>query len=252
MKLILEDGGWIDSERFFDLSVPLVDGEGNLRAWYVDPPVFEPVRANGFIGSVAEGGAVNFRNIFFNPHGHGTHTECLGHITKQVHSVNKAVRSYMCRAVVISVHPIQVKSSLDGKMDAVITPEMIEIALAGKETEALIIRTLPNDENKRTRNYSSQNPAYLHPDCIHVINASGVRHLMIDTPSVDREEDGGALIFHHAFWRISEGGDFERTITELIYVPNEVQDGSYLLELQLAAFDNDASPSRPVIYPIYT
>ena len=74
MKLILEDGGWIDSERFFDLSVPLVDGEGNLRAWYVDPPVFEPVRANGFIGSVAEGGAVNFRNIFFNPHGHGTHT----------------------------------------------------------------------------------------------------------------------------------------------------------------------------------
>jgi hypothetical protein len=43
----------------------------------------------------------------------------------------------------------------------------------------------------------------------------------------------------------------DKTITELIFVPNEVKDGPYLLNLQTAAFENDATPSRPVIYPIH-
>ena len=81
MKLFLSDGTFIETDKPIDISIPLTNDNYNPRAWYVDPPVFEPVRANGFIGSRKEGGAVNFRNIFFNPHGHGTHTECLGHIT---------------------------------------------------------------------------------------------------------------------------------------------------------------------------
>jgi len=50
---------------------------------------------------------------------------------------------------------------------------------------------------------------------------------------------------------VPENPDYTRTITELIYVPNSVTDGEYLLELQVAAFENDASPSRPVLYNIY-
>ena len=56
-------------------------------AWYVDPmsDIQRPYETDeGFTGSVAEGGSVNFRNIAFNPHGNGTHTECLGHITEHV------------------------------------------------------------------------------------------------------------------------------------------------------------------------
>ncbi|MBK9767712.1 MAG: hypothetical protein IPP63_12210 [Chloracidobacterium sp.] len=37
------------------------------------------------------------------------------------------------------------------------------------------------------------------------------------------------------------------TITELIYVPNEVSDGVYLLNLQIAPFATDAAPSRPML-----
>ena len=33
-------------------------------------------------------------------------------------------------------------------------------------------------------------------------------------------------------------------------VDEEVADGVYLLELQYAAFDNDASPSRPILYKL--
>ena len=71
---------------------------------------------------------------------------------------------------------------------------------------------------------------------------------MIDTPSVDREEDGGVLAFHHAFWQVPENPQFDKTITELIFVDNSIKDGVYLLELQMAAFENDASPSRPTLY----
>jgi kynurenine formamidase len=250
MRLFLENGDYIDTEYFHDLSLPLTNSSDNPRAWYVDQPSFEPVRANGFIGSVIEGGSVNFRNIFFNPHGHGTHTECLGHITKEVHSVNRVLDTYFSKALVITVDPESRMNGNDGKMDAVILPEMIDGPLKDAEVEALIIRTMPNDESKKHKNYSSQNPAYLHLDCIHIINEKKVRHLLIDTPSVDREEDGGELAFHHAFWNISQGGDFKRTITEMVYVPDHVRDGVYMLELQMAPFENDASPSRPVLYPI--
>jgi hypothetical protein len=76
----------------------------------------------------------------------------------------------------------------------------------------------------------------------------GVNHLLIDTPSVDREEDGGELLAHHAFWNVPDEPRYRATITELIYVPDEIEDGPYILNIQMAPFENDASPSRPVLY----
>jgi hypothetical protein len=40
------------------------------------------------------------------------------------------------------------------------------------------------------------------------------------------------------------------TITEMIFVNDKVQDGSYLLNLQIASFENDASPSKPILFEI--
>ena len=79
--------------------------------------------------------------------------------------------------------------------------------------------------------------------------ASG-KHLLIDLPSVDRELDGGKLVFHHAFWQVPIDPQFDKTITELIYVNDSIKDGSYILEIQTAPFENDASPSRPILYEI--
>jgi hypothetical protein len=77
-----------------------------------------------------------------------------------------------------------------------------------------------------------------------------VKHLLLDLPSVDREEDGGVLAAHHAFWDHPGTLDLERTITELIHVPPTAKDGDYLLELQLPRIMNDAAPSRPVLYAL--
>jgi arylformamidase len=89
------------------------------------------------------------------------------------------------------------------------------------------------------------------------LRETGINHLLVDMPSIDRIFDDGKLSNHRIFWRI-EPGAFEvsaeslihNTITELIYVPNEIANGEYLLNLQIAPFASDASPSRPVLYKI--
>lgn len=250
MQLVLQDGSYIITTEGVDCSIPLRATSDNPKAWYVDNPVFEAVRTDNWIGSVAEGGSVNFRNIHFNPHGHGTHTECLGHITEEVYSVNGVIKNGLMRAALVSVEPKEVKTE-SGEIDYVVHLEQIEPMLETTDFEALIIRTLPNDEAKKSANYSASNPPYLHVDLIPLLNQLNVKHLLVDLPSVDREIDGGVLAFHHAFWNVPSQPRFDRTITELIYVPSTLVDGIYLLNLETAPFENDATPSRPVLYPLH-
>lgn len=245
MKLFLNDTDYIDTQEGIDISIPMGGTSADAKAWYVNSPVIEPVHANGFVGSVAEGGSVNFRNIFFNPHGNGTHTECLGHITREVYSVNEHLKEFIFEALLISVTPETIENG-----DRVITKELLKKEIGGKIASALLIRTFPNETAKLDRDYSSTNPAYMDVSCIDVLNEAGIEHLLLDLPSVDRESDNGVLAMHHAFWQVPENPQFHKTITELIFVPDTVADGMYLLSLQVAPFENDASPSRPVLYPI--
>jgi len=248
MKFYLEDGMYIDTSAPLDISLPLRASEDNPRAWYVAPPRMEPVRANGFLGSVSEGGNVNFRDIYFNPHGHGTHTECLGHITPKIYSVNESLSSYFFSAILISINPENIPNR-DGSIDLIITKDQVEQMMKpyGK-SEALVIRSLPNDGQKKYMDYSDTNPAYLDKDIVDVLNTYSIQHLLIDLPSVDRESDEGKLEFHHKFWAVPGEHHRSRTITELVFVQDNIGDGEYILELQLAPFENDAAPSRPILY----
>ena len=83
-----------------------------------------------------------------------------------------------------------------------------------------------------------------------------IKHLLIDLPSVDKEHDEGKLVSHKAFWNVTNVNELnddarkDATITELIFVPNEIKDGKYILNLMIASFKNDATPSKPIIYKI--
>lgn len=245
MIVTTENGKKIDLNKGIDLSIPLSNDDKNPSAWYVKPPIFEPVMEDGWIGEVKKGGAVNFRNIFFNPHGHGTHTECLGHITPEIHSINKHLNQFFFQAVLISITP-----EIRGE-DAVINAIQLELLKQYDSIEALIIRTLPNTKEKKSKNYSSTNPPYIAIECLEIINELNIKHLLIDLPSVDKETDGGELAFHHGFWEVPNNPRFDRTISEMIFVPEEAVDGAYLLNLQVAPFENDAAPSRPLIFPFF-
>jgi kynurenine formamidase len=205
----------------------------------------EPVRANGFIGSVLEGGAVNFKDIYFNPHGHGTHTESFGHISKEIFAVNEVFDNYFFRASLISIEPRIIENG-----DRVVFADQLEALLANSHTEAVIIRTLPNILEKKHANYSGTNPCYFDVGVVDLLDQLETKHFLVDTPSVDREEDAGVLAFHHAFWKYPEQPRKDRTITELVFVDGAITDGEYIMELQMANFSNDASPSRPLLYKV--
>ena len=233
----------IDLSAPIDISIPF-DPAGGASAWYVDNVKIWPVMEHGFVGSVQQGGAVNFRHVQLNPHGNGTHTECLGHITNEVYSIHERIQRTFFTCCLVTIEPAEAGS------DRVIQRSHIEEQMPEDPPEALVIRTLPNDESKRTMNYSSTNPPYLEPEAIQFIRNCGIRHLLIDLPSVDREEDEGKLAGHHVFWNVPEDPDHERAITELIYAPNEISDGRYMLDLHVAPLQNDAAPSKPLLYQI--
>ncbi|RZJ28109.1 MAG: cyclase family protein [Flavobacterium sp.] len=240
----------VDFSKPIDISIPLSNTDANPIAWYIGKPQIEPVRSDDWVGKVSQGSSTNFNNIFFNPHGHGTHTECLGHITRDFHSVNQHLKTFLFLAEVVTLRPY-----VQGD-DQVITQIQIRAALDGKTPEAIIIRTLPNDDDKQSRKYSNTNPPYLDAGAAEHMRDIGIRHLLIDLPSVDKEHDEGKLLAHKAFWNVSDVNNlnddarFGSTITELIYVGNDIPDGSYLLNLQIAPFENDASPSKPILYSI--
>jgi kynurenine formamidase len=246
----------VDLSKPIDISIPLTNTDENPIAWYIEKPVIEPVIFGDWIGKVSEGkSSTNFNNIFFNPHGHGTHTECVGHITRDFYSINQSLKQFFFLAELVSIEP-----EIRGE-DLVITKSQIEKALGPSTSlsgtsEAIIIRTLPNLEAKKHLKYSNTNPPYLDEAAARFIRESGVQHLLIDLPSVDKEHDDGRLLAHKAFWNVTNVNNLNAdarldcTITEMIFVPNEVKDGRYLLNLQIASFENDASPSKPILYKI--
>jgi arylformamidase len=229
-----------------DISIPLRTGPNCVSAWYVEPMKLEPVTMGDWVGDVNKGGSVNFRTVTFNPHGNGTHTECVGHISKEFYTINRSLQRFFFIAELVTVLPDQTDNG-----DFVITGRQLENLLGAAKPEAVVIRTLGNGTGKLSMNYSNTNPPYLLRDAIEFLNRIGVEHLLIDMPSIDREVDGGKLEAHHAFWDYPGETRLEKTITEFIYVPNEITDGTYLLNLQIAPFENDASPSKPVLYKVF-
>ena len=241
----------IDLSKPIDISIPLTNTDQNPIAWYIDKPVIEPVRFGDWVGKVSEGSSsTNFNNIFFNPHGHGTHTECLGHITRDFYSINQCLKQFVFTAELLSVQP-----EMQGE-DRVITKNQLEKALHGKTPQAIVIRTLPNEQEKLSRKYSNTNPPYLEEAAAVFIREKNIQHLLIDLPSVDKEHDEGKLLAHKAFWnvtdvaRLNDDARMHCTITEMIFVEDAITDGPYILNIQIASFENDASPSKPVLYSI--
>jgi arylformamidase len=214
------------------------------RAWYINAPTFEPVVLGDWKGSVALGGAVNFFNVSFNPHAHGTHTETAGHITKERHSINTHFKNPFTKSVLLTVTP----------KEGIVTFEHFLTQwekASGEdwldEVKSVIFRTEQHAVSL-TREYSNTNWPFLAPEIGSFLRSSGIDHLVIDQPSVDQEEDGGALACHRSFWGPTPLESLHRTITELAHIPTDVSDGAYLLNLQVAPLDNDAAPSRPILY----
>jgi len=249
-----------------DLAITL-DFDGPQPGFFAESPARSaPLRVGGFSGSVASGASCNCAVHTLAPHCHGTHTECVGHVTRSPVTIASLTPVPPCVALVISVPPAPFGSALpDGTAaatDLVIGREALAGAAAPWQDEsftAVVVRTLPNPLSKRHRAYSgSPSPApYFLPEAMQWLVERQVTSLVVDLPSLDRADDGGRLAAHRVYWGLPPGSDDaalarrgRALVTELAYVPDTVRDGLYLLDLQVPAFAADAAPSRPVLYPL--
>lgn len=228
---------------FYDLSLG-ISGSVAPAAFHLPPARFEPFAMGSFIGSIEMGGPVRCDVVTLAPHGNGTHTECIGHVAGTRYVLRDCLRETLVRARVVT---IALEEQENGDM---LITEAAMRAVCSEHVPAIIIRTRPNDVSKKQRHWSGTNPAYMHVDAMRVLHELGIFHVLIDLPSVDREEDDGALAAHKMFWQWPAAPRPERTITEMIYVDDEIGDGEYLLMFNAPSFDGDAAPSRPCIFPL--
>ena len=248
MKVNVSEGDknyQVDFQKPIDISLPLVAGDGNPNCYWAEAVAFETIRIGDFVGSVAEGGSVNYQRVTFTPHGNGTHTECYGHLSAdEGATLNHCLDAFHFFALLITVEPRPIGN------DRVVCFDDFIRKIKRDPVAAMIIRTLPNDHEKKTRAYSGTNPPYLDAEITHWLAKKGVKHLLLDLPSVDKEVDQGMLRAHKSFWRYPEDIRKDCTITELIYVADQIKDGLYLLNLQVTSIALDASPSKPLLFAL--
>lgn len=266
LTLTLDRTFTVDVDSPIDISIPLDFDGAQPHAFGLPRAEAHAVAGDGFVGDTRQGGSCNCQTVTLNPHGSGTHTECAGHVTRERISIATAARDPFMPCTLISVSPRAATTGegVDAAVadDRVVTRESIEKALValgerpGELLRGLVIRTLPNDPAKQRAEYTGANPPYLTLAAMHLLRELGVEHLVVDLPSVDREDDGGRLGAHRIFFGVDEGRSLvetdgaHRTITEMAFIPDTAADGAYLLNLQLPPFVLDAAPSRPVLMRI--
>lgn len=229
----------------------------------------KPMQSGGFIGDTTQGGSCNVNELSINPHCNGTHTETIAHICDVNHEFSKTIADIspapLMPCVLVSVTPKQLSDTNESytpelvEGDKVITRTVLESLIAtyhDEQLHCLVVRTLPNHKDKCSQAYSQNNqPAFFSREAILYLNERGVEHLILDIPSLDRLHDDGLLTCHHLFWQVEEGKNqanknslVNKTITEMAFIDNQINDGFYFLNLHVPAFINDAAPSNPVIY----
>ena len=251
----------LDTAVFRDLSIPY-DFNGNQPNFFnVKKGKVRPFQSNSISYSISKGGGCNVPEISMNIHCTGTHTECGGHLLKEASSVSECVKELYLPTVLITIKPIDFIRCSDTyhvnveENEKVISSDLLKEQYekyANNKPLSIIIRTLPNPEEKQFYSFSEKQPPFFTNDALKFLS-NVVEHLVVDIPSIDRMADDGILGNHRIFWsnngnpNDSVKANSKKTITELAYVPNDVEDGFYFMNIQMPNFKLDAAPSRPII-----
>ena len=251
---------FINFKKFTDLSIPLKFNGEQPNTYNVNQASSFAYKDNSFVGDTRLGGPCNFETYTLTPHCNGTHTECIGHITDERVSINDSLRDMFMPATLITLTPSVTNETYSPCLnsgDLVVTKKEIESKLSSVDTsflDGLIIRTVPNNENKLKKKYSGNESPFFTIEAMNYIVELGVKHLLVDFPSVDRLLDEGKLTCHNIFWETDNKklnlAARGKTITEMIFVSNDIIDGKYLLNIQTPSFVSDAAPSKPIIFEV--
>lgn len=230
------------TDIFFDITIS-INKQHNVNCYYLDSPAFSYYQSPEFTGSLDAGGSVNCERVSLYAHGSGTHTESALHVDQRGVDMRHISIPLVQPSLLCTVTPEHIGE------DEVITPGLLSHVTNEGHYTGIIIRTLPNVKSKLQRNYSGTNAPYFAPETLEMLKQAGFKHLVCDLPSVDKESDEGRMAAHKHWFIVDGAVPADRTITELVYISNDVPDGEYMLGIQAPAIETDAVASRIVIYP---
>ena len=252
----------INTKESIDISIPYKFNGAQPNFYDVNPGQSTPLISGETTYSVEAGAGCNVSEISMNIHCTGTHTECVGHLLENPGDIGIILRDIIIPTVLITVNPSSFGKTKESyhcsvnKNERIISKGSIQKEVEKWEKNqplALIVRTTPNAKDKKYYQFTINTPPFFTNDALRNISDSGIKHLVLDLPSIDRMSDNGILGNHRIFW--GDGNDpkgevnldSKNTITELAFIPNEVQDGFYFLNIQIPHFECDAAPSRPIL-----
>ncbi|NVJ67140.1 MAG: cyclase family protein [Gammaproteobacteria bacterium] len=270
MKLATEINGksyQLDLENPISIAIPVkFNGE---QPNHFGAPIAsrKPLAGGGFVGDTKQGGSCNVDQITMVPHCNGTHTESIHHVINDSINIGTIHSDSLTHALVVSITPKVANETSDtyipdlDEHDWVIDLAELKSHITKSDldhAESLVIRTLPNSAHKISVIYSDEaQPPFFTSEAMQWLAASGIKHLLVDFPSLDKMYDDGHLHNHHLYWNLEADSHelnpqakLDRTVTEMVFVPDLVTDGFYALNLQVPAFELDAAPSRPLLYPL--
>lgn len=254
-----------DLKKYYDISLIQDFSENQANSFGVRKAKAEPYKIGDFVGDTNQGSSCNFDELTTTPHCNGTHTECIGHILNSRDTITDNLNDVLVPAHLISCNVVNATETNDSYLpkldddDMIITKNELFSKINNLDlvNKALIIRTLPNDNSKKTQDYNKIENVFFTNDAMSLIYQKGIKHLIVDQSSVDKAHDEGMLSNHHIYWNVEQGlhvkkqsPEHEKTITEFAFIDDKIADGLYLLNIQIASFALDASPSRPILFSL--
>ena len=247
----------IDSDDGVSISIPVQFNQNEHPKFYDESnPEKKYYKSNGIEYNVDQNAGCNVPLITMNIHCSGTHTETAAHVIKDSCFISDISNLNFIPATLVSITPeSNINEDYHVKINAndqIITKKSLEKCFESNDefSDCLIIRTLPNSDDKKNRNYNEDPHPFLSNDAILFLKKRRVKHIVIDTPSIDRFDDGGQLENHKIFFKNVDGSINKNTITELAFIPNDCIEGKYFICIGIPKFKLDAAPSNPIIYKV--
>jgi hypothetical protein len=165
----------VDFSRPRPIAIPL-DPHGPQPAFFTERPASaRPLRVGDYVGSVSLGGSCNAEEISLVPHCHGTHTEGIGHVSSHPVAVQECIYPGPSLAMLVSLEstpdaqPLLPHTDLAACIDA----------FWRDGTEAIVIRTLPNQRAKSHTDYAAAPYPVLEAGAIGLLAELPLKHLLI-------------------------------------------------------------------------
>lgn len=271
MRLRVHIGGrdwWVDEATGHDATLAFDPALGRGRAFGLRATDESAVDIGGGRQlRVCDGASVDCADIALNPHGGGTHVECVGHIVAERWTLADVPLPGLLPMTLLDIAVEALGGSGEhaggrsDPSDRVFTARALRTAwdaraLPGFDA-AIAVRTdaamaLPADHD-----WSGGNPPYPTAEAMAWLASLPVRVLLLDLPSLDREDDGGTTPNHRTYWGLPPGARTlaevahpARLVCELARFAEAVPAGAWLLRLDVAPIAADAAPARVRLLPV--